>query len=104
MAARSQNACVKAADASPTCVRDVIGRLGRRALRRPISAEEKEELAALYEAERARAGARTGVIAIVRALFLSPSFLYRAERGDGPAGDEKVTLTSHEIAQSRRTG
>jgi hypothetical protein len=99
MGARSADACVKADNASAACIDAFVGRLGRRAFRRPLAPDEAKDFTALYEAERTRAGARAAVSAVAQAMFLSPSFLFRTELGDG-ASSGMTSMTSHETAQA----
>ena len=81
-----------------TCAQDFISSFGRRAFRRPLEAEELEQImgvvkTATEELNSASEGARWGVVA----LLLSPHFLYRTELGSG-AGSVAVRLTDFEIA------
>lgn len=92
---KAPDSCVKAAAPGSGCVMDWVKRMGRKAFRRPLTPEEADELATLFETERTRNDSRAGVESIVQALVLSPSFLVRTE-----LGDEDGTMTSHEVAQA----
>jgi hypothetical protein len=76
------------------CRTTLVQQLGRRAFRRPLTAAELaryEKLASLQD------GHETAVEAVVRALVLSPHFLYRSEVGV-PQPDGTFRLSPHEIA------
>jgi hypothetical protein len=73
------------AAASASCARDFIGNFGRRAYRRPLTADERTRLDTLYESTRAASDATTAVRAVVAATLASPHFLFRPEWGSEPA-------------------
>jgi hypothetical protein len=80
---------------SGTDVTGFVQTLGRRAFRRPLTAEETtkyEEAFALGETIYG-AGFANGASFVIRAMLQAPAFLYRSELG--PSGEP---LTSHEIA------
>ncbi len=60
------------------CTRAFVDSFGKRAYRRPLAAEEKEDLFALAMADT---DAFEGMGSVIRALLGSPSFLYRPELG-----------------------
>lgn len=70
--------CDPAGDAA--CIDDVITKLGTRAFRRPITAEEVASLRAIYDEARALdLSVDDSVTAVVKAVLLSPNFLFRPE-------------------------
>lgn len=71
-------------DAQPTA------QLGRRVFRRALTASEVQR----YDALRTKDGAN----ALVAALLLSPSFLYRSELGEAPAAGDIYQLSASERA------
>jgi hypothetical protein len=80
--------------------RAVIERFTTRAFRRPATAAEIDRLTALYD--RGRKGGKGHVEAArvpLLAILVSPHFLFRVERGEGP-GDAAgaVRLADHELA------
>lgn len=82
------------AGADDPCVRAFVERFGRRAFRRPLTAEEATRYTALVAAQPDLA---TGVRVALRVMLSSPYFLYRFEIGE-PQGDGTARLTPHEIA------
>lgn len=86
--------------ADAACIDQFVTDLGRRALRRPLTDEEKTRYAQLYalgSADELRGGVRY----VVEALLQSPHFLYRSERGDGlPDERGEVRLESYELASA----
>lgn len=87
-----------AVSADDGCVRNFLVRLGRRAWRRPLDAEELERLVsvsvtAALELESIGEGPRWATVA----LLTSPHFLYRPELGE-LAQDGTHHLTAYELA------
>jgi uncharacterized protein DUF1592/uncharacterized protein DUF1588/uncharacterized protein DUF1595/uncharacterized protein DUF1585/uncharacterized protein DUF1587 len=77
--------CTPAAPAEEAeCARTIVSALARRAYRRPVTAQEVEELLTFYKEGRADAGFDNGIEMALRALLVSPQFLFRIERD--PAG------------------
>ena len=92
---------VRSTDRERACVRDVVTRLGRRAYRRPLRAEEIASLSLVFDAGAGDgAGFRGGVEALLRALIESPALLYLSEIGEPGQRGGVVTLTPYEIASS----
>jgi hypothetical protein len=85
------------AAAEADCAKDFIATFGRRAFRRPLSAEEQASYYALYTDQRARADHSTSIRHLVETMLQSPHLLYRTELGAADAGALRV-LTPHEIA------
>jgi hypothetical protein len=86
----------------PTCRDQFIANWGLRALRQPLSVDEKARYTQLFDrgAELLASGDgfRDGVQLVVEALLQSPKFLYRLEVGAGTDAAGK-TLTAHEVAR-----
>ena len=78
------------ADALPV----VFDGFGRRALRRPLTAEERTSYAALYDRLAPSQGHEVGLRAVLVRLLLTPDFLYHVALGDPATGK----LTDHEMA------
>ena len=85
------------------CARTFIQQFGKRAFRRPLAADEVDDLQAVYGAHRDPAiGApfAEAIRAVVAAMLSSPFFLYRAELG--PARPQRdgaaIRFNSYEIA------
>jgi hypothetical protein len=81
-----------------TCITDFISRFGKRAWRRPITAEEQTELLSVFTTARDAFDATTGVRLLLEAFLVSPNFLYRAEVGVPVPGTTYSALTSWELA------
>jgi hypothetical protein len=64
---------------TPSCVREVLEPLARRAYRRPITEEDMRPLIEFYEQGRAKGGPDRGFQMALRRILASPSFLFRAE-------------------------
>ncbi len=85
------------AGATPeTCAKDFVGRFGKRALRRPLTADEQKryEALALSGTDRTK-GARLAL----RAMLFAPTFGYRSELGEKQP-DGRFTLTPWEVASA----
>lgn len=82
-------------DVQATCASDFVTSFGKKAWRRPLTAEEVSALLTLYSS---RSAASDGVRLVLQALLTSPSFLYRVERGTPVAGEDYRALTSWEMA------
>src|SRR4029077_7456666 len=72
------------ADARALCARQIITSLARRAYRRPVSAEDVNELFPYYQDGVKDGGFETGIRSAITGLLASPFFLYRSEHV--PAG------------------
>jgi hypothetical protein len=81
-----------------TCVQDFIARFGKRAWRRPLTAEEQTDLMSVFTTGRDAFDATTGVRLLLEAFLVAPSFLYRAEVGVPVPGAPYSALTSWELA------
>ena len=82
-------------------VRALVGDLGRRAYRRPLSIEEVDEHVTLFEQGGTHfpdmSSFDSGVRVLLEAFLQSPHFLYRVELGQSQSGDT-VQLSEFEIA------
>jgi hypothetical protein len=66
------------------CARKTLANLGRRAFRRPVTDADVNALMAFYESGRKEGDFDHGIEKALRAMLVSPSFLFRIERD--PAG------------------
>ncbi len=82
-----------------SCFASFVSSFGRRAFRRPLTAEELEGLTAL-QGEAIEAGDfYLGVESVIRTVLQSPSFLYRVELGQPVEGEPGLfRLTGYEVA------
>jgi hypothetical protein len=83
------------------CAQQLIDTFGRRAFRRPLTAEESTRFMAIYT-NRANVTA-TGTFdeaaqLIIRSFLLSPSFLTRAEMAGTADANGRITLNGYEVA------
>lgn len=89
--------CDPGGDAS--CIDEVITTLGTRAFRRPIAAEEVASLRGIYDEARAlELSVDDSVTAVVKAVLLSPNFLFRPEVNSDPAATGQRAATPFELA------
>jgi Protein of unknown function (DUF1592)/Protein of unknown function (DUF1588)/Protein of unknown function (DUF1595)/Protein of unknown function (DUF1587)/Protein of unknown function (DUF1585) len=102
----STNAVGKLATLAPcstagddACARTFIADFGKKAYRRPLEADEVDELFGVYQAGKDGGDFKSGIGLMLQVVFQSPSFLYKTELGDGvPRDDGNVLLAPHEIA------
>jgi hypothetical protein len=91
--------CDPAADGEESCAATFIETFGKRAYRRPLTAEEIERHRGLFAAAAAEHGFAIGIEVLVGAMLQSPHFLYRVELGSpDPAAEGVTQLGPHEIA------
>lgn len=91
--------CEPADDTDLACARTVISGFARRAWRRPVEDDEIDRLMPLVElAINENDGINTGIELALRAVLLSPHFLYRVELDPEPNSLVPHLLSSHEIA------
>jgi hypothetical protein len=77
--------CKPASPAEETpCARAILGRLARRAYRRPVAAADVDVLMKSYEAGRDDEGFEGGITRAIQRLLVSPEFLFRVSAD--PAG------------------
>ncbi|MGI8991994.1 MAG: DUF1592 domain-containing protein [Bryobacteraceae bacterium] len=67
------------------CARKILSNLGRRAYRRPFTAADLKPLLAFYQTGRREGAFDNGIEVALRAMLVSPDFLFRIERD--PAHD-----------------
>jgi hypothetical protein len=80
------------------CMKAFVERFGRRAYRRPVTAEESQALLALFSSDPEPVRA-AGLV--LQAMLMSPTFLYRVEVGSptrDAARPDLVKLTGYEVA------
>ncbi len=88
--------CDPATAGEAACAREILGAFGRNAWRRPLGDDELTRLVALVEQARAEGDDfEAGIALALRAILLSPHFLYRVELDPAP---EAHPLTDHELA------
>ncbi|MGE3310993.1 MAG: DUF1587 domain-containing protein, partial [Limisphaerales bacterium] len=72
------------------CARRILASLLRRAYRRPVTDADLEKPMEFYREGRARAGFEGGLEAALRAILVSPEFLFRVERDPVGAASGEV--------------
>ncbi len=98
-------ACYPATDASAeaqaACAKTIISNLARRAYRRPVTADDVNELFQYYQDGIKEGGFETGIRSALTGMLTSPFFLYRGERvpANLHAGDT-YTITDLELASN----
>ncbi|MBM4374970.1 MAG: DUF1592 domain-containing protein [Deltaproteobacteria bacterium] len=92
--------CKSTASADEACLSSFVERFGRLAWRRPLSAEERDDLVALgKQGVLARGTFVGGVELVIAALLQAPSFLYQVELGVAPSTRNDIrVLTGYEMA------
>lgn len=91
--------CDPAVAGREACGREIIAGFGRRAWRRPLTEDEIDRLLGFLElAEAEGDDFETGIKLAMRAMLLSPHFLYRVELDPDPTSAEPHDLTDHELA------
>ena len=86
------------ADEAP-CARQILATLARRAYRRPVADAEIDSLLNFYREGRARDGFEAGIEMAVRAVLVSPEFLFRIERDpSNVAADTTYHISDLELA------
>ena len=81
------------------CAREILGRLGRRAFRRPATEADLEMLLGFFEMGRADGDFDAGIEMALRRMLVSPDFLFRRERDpEGAAADAVYTISDLELA------
>jgi hypothetical protein len=81
------------------CAREIFATFGRRAWRRPLTGAELDRLGALHqlainEGDDFDVGVKLGL----RAILLSPHFIFRVELDSEPTSTAPHALTDHELA------
>lgn len=80
------------------CIDTFLDWFPESAYRRPLEADERADLRTLYDELRTAIDADFAYAGLVRAVLLSPDFLYRTELGPVGSSEPRTTLTDHEIA------
>src|SRR5499427_8872956 len=78
-----------------SCATEIVTNLAERAFRRPLDDSDVNALMAFYDAGSRDGGFETGVRDALSAILASPSFIYRAESGQGSGS---VVLSDLELA------
>lgn len=78
------------------CAETFVQSFGALAFRRPFTALEVSQYAAIFEGELGRTNYANGIRLVVEAMLQSPHFLYKTELGEGAGQHRK--LTSFEMA------
>jgi hypothetical protein len=93
-------ACDPAVQGEAACLEQVVGSFGRRAWRRPLTADEISRYATVGTTAAADFGSfERGVQEAVAALLQSPNFLYQVEVGEpDPSDPTRRRLTQYELA------
>ncbi len=84
---------------TPECIDTFLADILPRAYRRPVTGDEIAGYRALFDANEAAHDYDYALGSLVRAVLLSPGFLYRTEFGE-PGASGTVVLTNHEIASA----
>jgi len=84
------------------CAASFIDNFGLHAFRRPLTDPEKARYLALFDPAVTGAQFKTGVQLVIRAMLISPSFLFRSELGKDD-GKGNFVLTPYETASRSRT-
>ena len=79
------------------CAYAMLGALGTRIYRRPLSEEEKQEYLPLFDYVRESDSYSAAIEVLIQALLQSPHFLYRSELGT-KGSDGLYTLSEFELA------
>jgi hypothetical protein len=91
--------CTPPARPEAECLDEFLRGFGKRAYRRPLTAEESARYRALFAVGREGADFAAGIGLVVGTMLQSPHFLYRPELGDPTrAGKEGLPLDPYETA------
>jgi len=92
--------CTPAGVADTTCLGSFVAAFGKRAFRRPLTADEQTRYAAAAaQAAKDLGDVWQGLEAITSAFLQSPSFIYLAEVGEpDPASAGRLRFSSYEMA------
>src|SRR5258708_1673868 len=83
------------------CAATFVDKFATRAFRRPVAADERTGLMAVYDSGVTNGtGFGSGIELVVATVLQAPSFLYRTELGASGAPGATVPLTPFEIASS----
>jgi hypothetical protein len=90
--------CVFPAGADRECATAIVDDLGLRAFRRPVLDQERVAFLRVYDDLRTTDGPLVAIEQMVRAMLLSPAFLFHVELSDDPDGDTPERLDSYALA------
>lgn len=90
--------CDPAAAGESECAHDLIVKLGERVYRRPLSADQVEELSGVFAWGLENHDFATGIQLVIQAMLQSPYFLYRVELGGEAAGEGAIRLDDWAMA------
>ena len=90
--------CDLAAATTNTCVTSFVETFGRKAYRRPLATDERDQYVTLYTTEKAAGTAATAFQQVVETMLQSPFFVYHVDVGAGAPSGTPVRLTSYELA------
>jgi len=92
-------ACDRVAMGDAACASAFIDRVGARAFRRPLAADEKARYVGVYTNAVAAGAFADGIRLVVEALLQSPNFLYHVEMdATPPPAGTLVALDAYELA------
>jgi hypothetical protein len=85
--------------AGSSCARRIVSTIARRAYRRPVTAQEVDNLMSFYQRGRTAGSFTTGIELALRRILASPSFVFRPEREPaGLAPGAPYRITDFELA------
>jgi hypothetical protein len=90
--------CDTAAQGEEACARAFAQSMGRRAFRRPITANDEQALMTAYSAGRTGGSYAEGLEVMIRAMLQSANFLFRLETTTPPSDAPLVPLSQFELA------
>ena len=82
----------------PACARTVVSTLARRAYRRPVTPSDMKGLMAFYDAGHREGGFERGIELALRAVLVSPKFVFRVEQTPPGVGDAPYRLAGVDLA------
>ncbi len=91
----------ESAEEARPCAKKIVSRLARQAYRRPVDDQDVAALMAMYELGQAEGGFESGIERAIRALLVSPSFLFRLEPDPEDAAPGKPFRISDTALASR---
>ncbi|MBM40770.1 MAG: hypothetical protein CL483_02450 [Acidobacteria bacterium] len=81
------------------CAREILGRLGRRAFRRPLELRDLDMLLEFFSMGREQGDFAAGIEMALRRILVSPDFLFRREQDPpGQAPGEPYAISEVELA------
>ncbi|MEM9191539.1 MAG: DUF1592 domain-containing protein [Myxococcota bacterium] len=83
-----------------SCIETFVADFGARAWRRPVSTEERDRFVATWTSAREDGSPEEAFPVLVRAMLMSPAFLFRSEFGEAGAESTDVALEPYELASA----